>query len=164
MSISEQIQRKDFLSCVKESKALSMVEKREVGKVSKKKVVKNRLAQLYVTGVYSNRQIADILCVSTNTVSRLLRDEEVRQAIEVYQNSEKELIDAKLKSLRERATDTMSDLLNSDDDSVRLQTAKAILDKTGHGDKKEINNNVNITYEERLQSLIEGVEFNVEVE
>lgn len=160
-NVKDALTNKDFLTCVKESKLISQVEKREVRKVSKKKVMRNRLAQLYVTGMYNNRQIADILCVSTNTIYKMLREKDVIELIEEYQNEEKPLIDAKLKALREKATDTLFDLLDSDEDNVKLQTAKTILDKTGHGDKKEQTTNVNISYEERLNSVIEGVSFDV---
>lgn len=162
MSIKDTINKKDFLMCVRESKTTSLAEKKEYTRISKKKVMRTRFAQLYVTGMYSNRQIADMLCVSLNTIYKLLREKDVKEMIENYQGEEKDIIDAKLKALREQATETLFDLLTSEEDSVRLQTAKTILDKTGHGDKKEQTTNVNISYEERLKGVIEGVSFNVQ--
>lgn len=161
MDVISAITNKNFLECVKESKELSLMQKKEVKRVSNNKIIKTRVAQLYVTGMYNRRQISDMLCISYNTVCKILKQEQVIDMIEKYQEEEKPLIDAKLKALREQATDTLSDLLNSDEDNVRLQTAKVILDKTGHGDKKEQTTNINVSYEERLNSVISGVSFDV---
>lgn len=162
MSVQQDaIRRKDFLQIVKEAKVQSQTEKKEYNRVSKKEVVRNRLVQLYLSGVYTNRQIADILSVSTVTVGRMLKEPEVIEAIKESQNSEKDIIDSKLKSLRDRATDTLSELLDSEEESVRLQAVKMILDKTGHGDKREIEQNINISYEQQLTQVLEGVSFDV---
>lgn len=156
------IKKKDFLQCVKEIRSDSKVEEHEYQRASKKKIIRTRLVQLYSMGVYSNKQIADMLGISYVTVGRMLKEEEVVKALNEYQEEEKQVIDAKLRSLRERATDTLSELLDSDEDNVRLQTAKVILDKTGHGDKKEVEQNINISYEERLNNVLEGVSFDVQ--
>lgn len=160
--IKDVISQKDFLTCVKEAKEVSFTEQKEYTRLAKRKLMKQRYCQLFTTGMYSTRQLADIFGVSTNTIYKLNKDEEVQKLIEEYQNKEKDVIDNKLKALRERSIDTLSDLLNSDEDNVRLQAVKAILDKTGHADKKEQTTNVNITYEERLKSVIEGVSFDVQ--
>lgn len=163
MSIIETaIRRKDFLQVVKEAKVQSQAEKKEYNRVSKKEVVRNRLVQLYMTGVYNNRQIADILGVSTQTISRMLKEPNVIEAMKDIQEQEKDVIDSKLKSLRNRATDTLSELLDSDEESVRLQAVKMVLDKTGHGDKREIEQNINISYEQQLTQVLEGVSFDVQ--
>ena len=163
MSVQNDIvARKDFMTCVREAKSISVTERKEYNRASKSNVIRNRLVQLYSMGVYSNRQIADILGVSYGTVVRILKEPDVKQKLIEYADEEKDVIDAKLKALRERATDTLSDLLYSDEDSVRLQTAKVILDKTGHGDKKEVEQNINVSYEQRLTQVLEGVSFDVD--
>ena len=163
MSVQNDIvARKDFMTCVREAKSISVTERKEYNRASKSNVIRNRLVQLYSMGVYSNRQIADILGVSYGTVVRILKEPDVKQKLVEYADEEKDVIDAKLKALRERATDTLSDLLYSDEDSVRLQTAKVILDKTGHGDKKELEQNINVSYEQRLTQVLEGVSFDVD--
>ena len=163
MSIQNDIvARKDFMTCVREAKSISVTAKKEYNRASKSNVIRNRLIQLYSMGVYSNRQIADILGVSYGTVIRILKEPDVKQKLVEYADEEKDIIDTKLKALRERATDTLSDLLYSDEDSVRLQTAKVILDKTGHGDKKEVEQNINVSYEQRLTQVLEGVSFDVD--
>lgn len=156
------IKNKDFLTCVSEAREIGFIEQKEYTRVAKRKLVKQRYVQLFVTGMYTTRQLADIIGVSTATIYKLNKDEDIRNLIDEYQSKEKEVIDGKLKALRERSIDTLSDLLNSDEDSVRLQAVKAILDKTGHADKKEMTTNVNISYEERLSNVLEGVSFDVE--
>lgn len=158
---NEVITKKDFLTCIKEAKSISIVEKKEFTRANKSSILRNRLVQLYLMGSYSNRQISDILGVNYQTVGRMLKEPKVKQMLEDYTSEENDIISAKLKSLRDRATDTLSDLLNSDEDNVRLQTAKVILDKTGHGDKREIEQTVNVSYEQRLTQVLEGVSFNV---
>ena len=159
---NEVITKKDFLTCIKEAKSISIVEKKEFTRANKSSILRNRLVQLYLMGSYSNRQISDILGVSYQTVGRMLKEPKVKDMLENYTSEENEIINAKLKALRDRATDTLSDLLNSDEDNVRLQTAKVILDKTGHGDKREVEQTVNVSYEQRLTQVLEGVSFDVD--
>ena len=159
---NEVITKKDFLTCIKEAKSISIVEKKEFTRANKSSILRNRLVQLYLMGSYSNRQISDILGVNYQTVGRMLKEPKVKDMLENYTSEENEIINAKLKALRDRATDTLSDLLNSDEDNVRLQTAKVILDKTGHGDKREVEQTVNVSYEQRLTQVLEGVSFDVD--
>lgn len=156
------ITKKDFLTCIREAKELGVTERKQFNKISRNKIMRSRLAQLYVMGVYTNKQIAEIMGVNVQTIYKMLKEQDVLEMLNKYATEEKEAIDIKLKSLRDRATDTLSELLFSEEDSVRLQTAKVILDKTGHGDKKEIEQTVNISYEQRLSGVLEGVSFNVE--
>ena len=59
----------------------------------------------------------------------------------------------------------MFELLDSDDDSIRLATSKDILDRSGHAVKKDVNVEVNVSYEQQLQELAQGIDFEiVEVE
>lgn len=156
------VTKKDFLTCIKEAKSISIVEKKQFNRANKSVIIRNRLVQLYLMGTYNNRQISDILGVNYQTVGRMLKEPKVKEMLIDYTNEEKEVIDAKLKALRDRATDTLSDLLSSDEDSVRLQTAKVILDKTGHGDKREVEQTVNISYEQRLSNVLNNVSFDVQ--
>lgn len=148
------LESKDFFQCVKESRALALEERIEVKKIERKDILKQRLIGLYVCGVYTNRQIGDILCISTVAVNKLLRSKEILEQIQGYQGEEKAMIDSRLKALRSKATETMFDLLDSEEDTVRLQSAKDILDRTGHAVKKEQDINVNVSYEQRLTELV----------
>lgn len=158
------INKNEFARVLKNSKSLAKKLDKEYIKVSNKQIMKQRLAQLYVCGYYSIDQIASILFVSKNTVKRLLKDEEVLNMVLNYQDEEKTLIDTRIKSLRLKATDTMQELLDSDDDAIRIQVAKDILDRTGHKAKDEKDINVNISYEQQLNELINGVEFSVDAD
>lgn len=148
----------NFIDVVKESRRLNQIEKKDFNKIYKKDIIKQRFVQLYVTGLYNNRQIADILSVSESSIKKLLRTEEVMQQINSYQSEEKAIIDAKIKALRNKAMDVFDDLLFSEKDEIRLKVAEGILDRTGHGKKDEKDININVTYEERLQQLADGVD------
>lgn len=142
---------------------LEQLEKEQT-RFDKNNVLKNKLVHLYVTGQYTQAQIARILGVSPTTVHRWLSDEEVRNMIECYQIQESIIVDSSLKALRIKALKTMSELMDSDNDLVALQASKDILDRTGHKaiEKKEIK--VEMTYEERIKNMLEGVEYVIDDE
>jgi transposase len=156
---SQEIGRKEFNRVLKESKTLAKTQNREVKKISSKMILKQRLAQLYCLGHYSTKDIASILMVSTATIRKMLKDPDVLDMINKYQDEEKQIIDGRIKALRNKATDTILELLDSDDDSIRLQASKDILDRTGHKADNNTNINVNISYEQQLQNLIEGIDY-----
>lgn len=146
---------------LKDSKKITKKLTKEYNRIANKPLLKQRLAQLYVSGFYNNRQIASILMVSEATVKKLLKDDEVLDVVLTYQDEEKKLIDSRIKSLRSKATETMDELLDSTDDSIRLQVAKDILDRTGHKEKEQKDININVSYEQQLQQLQEGIDFSV---
>lgn len=146
---------------LKDSKNLSKKLAKEYRSIANKPLLKQRLAQLYVSGFYNREQIASILRVSKSTVIKLLKDEDVLDMILTYQDEEKKLIDSRIKSLRFNAVDTISELLDSDDDAIRLQVAKDILDRTGHKEREQKDVNINVSYEQQLKELAEGVDFTI---
>lgn len=156
---SQKIGQTEFNRVLKESKTLARTQNREIKKISSKTILKQRLAQLYCLGNYSEKDIASILMVSVSTIRKMLKDGEVMDMITEYQAEEKQIIDSKLKALSNKATDALFELLDSDEDSVRLQAVKDVLDRTGHKADNNSNINVNISYEQQLQNLIEGVDF-----
>lgn len=160
---SQKIGKTEFNRVLKESKQIAKRQGKEIRKISSKQILKQRLAQLHCLGHYSEKDIASILMVSTATIRKMLRDAEVMEMIEDYQREEKQIIDTKIKALRNKATDTIFELLDSDDDSIRLQASKDILDRTGHKADNNTNVNVNISYEQQLNELVEGIQF-IEVE
>lgn len=146
---------------LKDSKNLSKKLAKEYRSIANKPLLKQRLAQLYVSGFYNREQIASILRVSKSTVIKLLKDEDVLDMILTYQDEEKKLIDSRIKSLRFNAVDTISELLDSDDEAIRLQVAKDILDRTGHKEREQKDVNINVSYEQQLKELAEGVDFTI---
>lgn len=158
---STEVASNELSRILKDSKNVNKKLKKEYKRIANKPLLKQRLVQLYVSGFYNNDQIASILMVSKSTVVKLLKDAEVIDMVNTYQDEEKGLINARIKSLRFKATDTMDELLNSDDDSIRLQVAKDILDRTGHKEKEQKDVNINVSYEQQLKELAEGVDFTI---
>lgn len=156
---SQDIGKKEFDRVLKESKTLAKQHKNEIRKISSKEILKQRLAQLYCLGHYSDKDIASILMVSVSTIRKMLKDDKVMGLIEDYQKEEKALVDSRIKALRNKATETMLELLDSEDDSIRLQVSKDILDRSGHKAENNSNVNINISYEQQLQQLVEGIDF-----
>ena len=156
---SQDIGKKEFDRVLKESKTLAKKQNRELRKISSKEILKQRLAQLYCLGHYSEKDIASILMVSVATIRKMLKDDTVMGLIEEYQAEEKAVIDSRMKALRNKATETIFELLDSDDDSIRLQASKDVLDRTGHKAENNSNININVSYEQQLQELVQGVDF-----
>lgn len=154
----ESIQKDEFTKMVEESKTLATIGEKEALRISKNPVVIQRIVQLYVTGSYTNSQIASMMGVGKRTIDRILKKEEVLDMIVNYQKEEKEYIDARLKALRNKSLDTLFELLDSEEDTVRLNASKDILDRTGHNVKKDSNININVSYEQQLQELSSGVD------
>lgn len=152
------IQKDEFTKMVEESKTLATIGEKEALRISKNPVVVQRIVQLYVTGSYTNSQIASIMGVGKRTIDRILKKPEVMDAIIEYQKEEKDYVDARIKSLRNKALDTMFELMDSEEDTVRLNASKDILDRSGHNVKKDSNVNINISYEQQLQELSAGVD------
>lgn len=121
-------------------------------------VLKQKFITMFCSGLYTKRQIADILKVQLKTINEWLCQEDVIQAIEDYQMKEDKIISAQLKALRSKALDKADELLDSKNDMVKAIIIRDILDRTGHKpvDKQEIK--IEASYEERLKQLIDGVD------
>ena len=123
-----------------------------------------KIMQLWCSGIYTKKEIATILNTTTTTVNKYLRDERVLEAIENYQRVETKLVDQNIKAMREKALQTINELMDSDDDKVRYQASKDVLDRTGHiaTMKKEVTIQ-NKRYEEQLNEII-NADYTVESE
>jgi DNA-binding MarR family transcriptional regulator len=154
--------QKEFNSMIRASLREDKLSERQKIQITKRTILKQRFVHLYVSGCYTNREIARILCISPSTVTKLLRDEEIKEMIKAYQTDENETINAALKSLRLKAVETQSELLDSDNDMVRYNVAKDILDRTGHKAEEKKTVNINHTYEERLKEIVDNVQFQIQ--
>lgn len=115
---------------------------------------KFRCITLYLSGMYTNKKIAQIIGVSENTIRAWLMQDTVQQVIKIFQQREFDMIDSKLKSMRNKALDTMSDLMDSVKDEVRLGASKDILDRTGHKAMQQIKVDKTVTtIEQQLKNL-----------
>lgn len=120
----------------------------------------NRIVQLYCCGCYNIRQIGDILNLSEATVTKHLRREEVQEAIIRYQKEETAIIDQALKQSRLKATMTMVELLDAENEMVRLQASKDLLDRTGHKamEKKQVDVNIK-SFEQQINDIFNAEEY-----
>ena len=123
-----------------------------------------KIMQLWCSGIYTKKEIATILNTTTTTVNKYLRDERVLEAIENYQRVETKLVDQNIKAMREKALKTINELMDSDDDKVRYQASKDVLDRTGHlaTMKKEVTI-THKSFEEQLNEII-NADYTVESE
>lgn len=114
-----------------------------------------KIMQLWCSGIYTKKEIANILNTTTTTVNKYLRDERVLEAIDHYQKVETQLVDQNIKSMRDKALKTINELMDSEDDKVRYQASKDVLDRTGHiaTMKKEVTIQ-HKTFEEQLTEII----------
>lgn len=118
-----------------------------------------RFVQLYMTGQYSIRQLAEILDCNPETLSRWLRREDVAGVIRQMQEDIHGQVSSQLKSLTVQAVTRLSELVDSKVDGVALQAVNTILDRAGHRTKQEININKTVTtFEEKMSSLLEDVD------
>lgn len=120
-----------------------------------KRPLAQKIMQLWCTGIYTKREIANILNTTVTTVNKYLRDERVLEAIDHYQKVETQLVDQNIKAMREKAMKTINELMDSDDDKVRYQASKDVLDRTGHlaTMKKEVTI-THKSFEEQLADII----------
>ena len=121
-----------------------------------------KIMQLWCSGIYTKKEIATILNTTTTTVNKYLRDERVLEAIDHYQKVETQLVDQNIKAMREKALKTINELMDSDDDKVRYQASKDVLDRTGHlaTMKKEVTIQ-HKTFEEQLAEIV-NADYSVE--
>ena len=117
-----------------------------------------RFVHLYLTGQYTNRQLAQLLEVHENTISGWLKRDDVDIAIKEYQSMEHEMIDVQIKAMRMKAIQKMNDLMDSPIDGIAFQACKDILDRTGHKAKNEIKIDKTVkTIEMQLQDLAKDI-------
>ena len=123
-----------------------------------------KIMQLWCSGIYTKKEIATILNTTTTTVNKYLRDERVLESIENYQRVETKLVDQNIKAMREKALQTINELMDSDDDKVRYQASKDVLDRTGHiaTMKKEVTIQ-HKSFEEQLNEII-NADYSIESE
>ena len=129
-----------------------------------KRPLAQKIMQLWCSGIYTKKEIAAILNTTTTTVNKYLRDERVLEAIENYQRVETKLADQNIKAMREKALQTINELMDSDDDKVRYQASKDVLDRTGHiaTMKKEVTIQ-HKSFEEQLNEII-NADYSIESE
>lgn len=115
---------------------------------------KTRMIMLWLTGQYTQDKIAKIVGVSANTVRIWLTDPAVQMVLKEIQSREFAVIDSNLKSLQNKAVQTMNELLDSNMDNVRFSAAKDLLDRAGHKPQQSIKVDKTVTtVEQQLKNL-----------
>lgn len=115
--------------------------------VEKMTPMKMRVINLFMTGLYNQSEIASLVGMNKGTISSWLKQPEIMAVIKELQNREYDYMEAQIKNLRNKAINTMSELLDSPIDTVKLSAAKDILNRTGHGATQKVSiekKNVNI--------------------
>lgn len=122
--------------------------------LSKLTPAKLQVVSLYLTGNYTKKRIASIVGIAEGTVRNWLLNSDVQAVITELQKRELTLVQANLNSLRNKAVETMEDLLNSNMDNVRFSAAKDILDRSGLKASQEVKVHKTVTnLEQQLSDL-----------
>ena len=117
-----------------------------------------RFVHLYLTGAYTNKELAGLMDVHINTVYSWINREDVQMVITDMQKKEHEAVEIRLKSLRAKALEKMNDLMDSPIDGVAFQACKDILDRTGHKAKNEVKVEKTVkTIEMQLKDLADNI-------
>ena len=118
--------------------------------------LQQRFVHLYLSGQYTLTKIAEMIEVNPATVSNWLRQPKVKAVVDGMQMEQYEMVGLKMNALTVKAINTLSGLLDSKDDYVKLNATKDILDRGGFKPKQEIKIDQTITYEQKLSSLIKN--------
>ena len=118
--------------------------------------IQQRFVHLYTTGHYTKAKLAQLLEVKPTTINSWLKNPNVRAAIEDIQMGVHEQVQVELKMLTQKATQKLSQLMDSPIDGVAYQAVKDVLDRTGHKQKTEIKVEKTIrTIEQQMKELID---------
>lgn len=116
-----------------------------------------RFVHLYMTGQYSLNKLAQLLEVHPNTLKNWLKRGDIKSVITDLTDSTHDMVAVQLKTLTLKATEKLSELVNSPIDGVALQAVKDILDRAGHKPKQEIKVDKTVTtVEQKMKQLIES--------
>lgn len=138
----------------REEQSTSLVE--EVHPISELPPKMQRFVHLYMTGQYTISKLAQLLEVHPNTLYNWLRREDVKNLISSMQEETHNIVAVQLKALTLKATNKLSELVESPIDGVALQAVKDILDRAGHKPKNEIKVDKTVrTFEEKLSDVID---------
>lgn len=122
-----------------------------------------RFIQLYMTGNYTLNKIAQLIEVHPNTASRWLKRPEIKDALAEAQREIHQQVGVQLKGMTVKATQRLSDLMDSPIDGVALQAVKDVLDRGGHKAKNEIKVDKTVTtIEQKMSDLMKSVVLDVE--
>ena len=116
-----------------------------------------RFVTLYMTGQYTLNKLAQLLEVHPNTIGNWMKMKDVKNAIAEVQENVHEQVQIELKMMTLKATQKLTELINSPIDGVALQAVKDVLDRGGHKQKQEIKIDKTVTtIEQKMKELIDA--------
>lgn len=122
-----------------------------------------RFIQLYMTGNYTLNKIAQLIEIHPNTAGKWLKRPEIKEALAEAQREIHNQVGAQLKGMTVKATQRLSDLMDSPIDGVALQAVKDVLDRGGHKAKNEIKVDKTITtVEQKMKDLMKDIVIDVD--
>ena len=141
-----------------------MEETNYLTKLSDMDVKQQRFVQMYLTGAYTNKEIASLLDIHINTLYAWLRRDDVKEVINEMQSIEAETVDTYLKSMTNKAVQRLNELMDSPMDAIALQAVRDVLDRTGHKAKQEIKidktvRTIEQQFSDLANNLIDDVDF-----
>ena len=123
-----------------------------------------RFVHLYLTGQYTQAELANLIEVDVQTIRKWLRNPTIQEYIQTFQEEEHELVENAIKHMRLKALERLNELMDSKVDNVALQATKDVLDRAGHKAVTKIEKDVNIrSFEEQLDDLVKKTIIDVEV-
>lgn len=163
--LEEQVaEAKEVMMKIIEAQGLEEAINREIEITGNNAMIKKRFVHVYCSGKYTIRQIAQMFSVGVTTIYNWLKDPEIKEAIANLQQEEDIIVSSMMKALRRTALERQKELIESaENEMVSAIMIRDLLDRTGHKpvEKKQID--VNMTYEEKLQQLAQGIEIEYEV-
>lgn len=115
-----------------------------------------RFVNLYLTGNYKMGEIAQLLDVNVNTLTRWLKREDVQEIIIDLQEINRNAVSTRINTLTIKAVEKLNELIESPIDTVAIQAVKDVLDRGGHKPKQEVKIDKTITtIEQKLADLID---------
>ena len=95
-----------------------------------------RFVNLYITGQYSIKKIADLMQISEMTLYRWMKREDVKNFLSAVQRQNQQLVNNQLNQMTLKAVEKLNKLIDSNIDGVALQAVKDVLDRGGHKAKQ----------------------------
>jgi len=116
-----------------------------------------RFVNLYLTGQYKLAEIAALLDVNSNTISRWLKRDDVQELISDLQELNRNIVTTQISGLTLKAINKLNELIDSPVDTVAMQAVKDVLDRGGHKPKQEVKIDKTVTtIEQKLAELIDN--------
>jgi len=116
-----------------------------------------------MTGNYTIAKIASLIEIHPNTASRWLKKPEIKDALAEAQQEIHQQVGYQIKSMTVKATQRLSDLMDSPIDGVALQAVKDVLDRGGHKAKNEIKvDKTIVTVEQKMKDLMKDIIIDVD--